>query len=119
MPTTRSSTKKTEQPEQIGEKRQHHKTAAESENEEPESKSVKHESDQKDASNGKDTKTKQSTKQQKATDGDDSKKTEALEKGHIYFFYRPKVIILVQQTHAEPYPTNMRCFSLPFVFKIR
>ncbi|KAG2179180.1 hypothetical protein INT43_002030 [Umbelopsis isabellina] len=105
MPTTRSSTKKTEETEQIGEKRQHHQTTGKTKSEEPQSKSVKHENDEKaakhepdgkDASNGKDTQARQSTedtdtKDTDTKDKDDNKKAEALEKGHIYFFYRPKV----------------------------
>ncbi|KAJ2955664.1 hypothetical protein NQZ79_g8361 [Umbelopsis isabellina] len=116
MPTTRSSTNKTEEPEQIGEKRQHHQTTDETENEEPESKSVKHESDEKstkhdsdgkDASNGKDTKAKQSTKDTDTKDKDDTKQAEALEKGHIYFFLSPKGKFAVEQIHANASPTNI------------
>lgn len=100
MPATRSSTKKSEEPKQIGEKRQLHQTTIKLEREEPQTKSVKHDNDEKaakhepdgqDASDGKDTKAEQSTKDTNTKDKDDTKKAEALEKGHIYFFYRPKV----------------------------
>jgi hypothetical protein len=85
MPTTRSkSSKEAKDSDQVGDKREH--KGAEVQDDKPDTKSVKVESNQKAGGRRHST-----SKKSKENEQPDSKKTSPLEKGHIYFFYRPKV----------------------------
>ncbi|KAH8555535.1 hypothetical protein BGW37DRAFT_139892 [Umbelopsis sp. PMI_123] len=84
MPTTRSkSSKEAKDSDQVGDKREH--KGAEVQDDKPDTKSVKVESNQKAGGRRHST-----SKKSKENEQPDSKKTSPLEKGHIYFFYRPK-----------------------------
>jgi hypothetical protein len=85
MPTTRSkSNTQTKESDHAGDKREHKDT--DGQDDKPEAKSTKVESHQK-AGRRRSSVSKKSTEKEQT----ESEKTRPLEKGHIYFFYRPKV----------------------------
>jgi hypothetical protein len=85
MPTTRSkSNTQTKESDHAGDKREHKDT--DGQDDKPDAKSAKVESNQK-AGRRHSSVSKKSTEKEQP----ESEKTRPLEKGHIYFFYRPKV----------------------------
>jgi hypothetical protein len=92
MPVTRSKTnQKVEADEHAGDKREH--KAAAHDSDQPEAKSAKHEPNQKAGRRSSKAETKNAKDGQTQSE-EKVKKVDPLEKGHLYFFYRPKVGIV-------------------------